>query len=104
MIAGRFPRRASFRRTAQAIFLLSALSLTAPLAALANGGKGAPKGGERPVARLIGTVYSYAPARVTVRKVARASVSAASVAYSSSPSAASSTDERRVFAFVLVAH
>ena len=100
MIAGRFPRRASFRRTAQAIFLLSALSLTAPLAALANGGKSAPKGGERPVARLIGTVYSEAPARVRERQVARASVPAAAPSYASAPSASASSDERRAFDLV----
>ena len=102
MVSGRFPRRASFRRAAHGLILLSALSLTAPAAALANGGKGAPKGGEqpRPVARLIGTVYTEPPARVRERQVARVSVPAAAPSYASAPSVGASGEERRAFELI----
>ena len=67
MISGRFPRNA--------FILLFSLSLTAPAALARNGGNGAPKEtgrtGERPVARLVGTVYTEGPSRVRERQVAR---------------------------------
>jgi uncharacterized protein YkwD len=74
-------------------------------AAFANGGNGAPKSserttGERPVARLVGTVYTEAPGRVRERQVARvATPAAATPSYASaSASAASATgEERRAF-------
>jgi uncharacterized protein YkwD len=81
------------------------LSLTAAPALARNGGKGVPKSGarttgERPVARLIGTVYTGGPERVVrERQVARASSPAAPAAPSyAAPAAAPATgDERRAF-------
>ena len=102
MVAGRFPRSAPFKRASQALIILASLSLTAA-PALANGGKGTPKGGERsperPVARLIGTVYTEAPARVRERQVARVSAPAASASssYASAPAASATGEERRAF-------
>ena len=99
MFAGRFPRRTSLRRALQAIILLSALNLTASVAS-ANG-NGTPKNSERPVARLIGTVYSEAPARVRERQVARVPASApapAARSYAPAPAALAGTgEERRAF-------
>src|SRR5215208_8308989 len=67
MFSGRFPRNA--------FILLFSLSLTAPSAFGRNGGKGTPKDsgrtGERPVARLVGTVYSGTPVPERPRQVAR---------------------------------
>ncbi|HEX8723076.1 MAG TPA: CAP domain-containing protein [Pyrinomonadaceae bacterium] len=68
-------------------------------AAFANGGKGTPKGGgeqQRPVARLIGTVYTEIPERPRERQVARASVPAAPASYTAAAAAATG-DERRAF-------
>ena len=100
MVAGRFPRSAPFKRASQALIILASLSLTAA-PTLANGGKGTPKGGERsgerPVARLIGTVYTEAPARVRERQVARVSVPAAAPSYAPAPAASATGDERRAF-------
>ena len=102
MVAGRFPRSAHLKRASQAFILLCSLSLTSATA-FANGGKGVPKGvertGERPVARLIGTVYTEAPARIRERQVARvAPTAAASPSYAAAPAAAPATgDERRAF-------
>ena len=100
MVAGRFPRSAPFKRASQALIILASLSLTAA-PTLANGGKGVPKGGERsgerPVARLIGTVYAEAPARIRERQVARASVPVAAPSYASAPAASATGDERRAF-------
>jgi uncharacterized protein YkwD len=104
MVAGRFPRCAPFRKALQAAILLVSLSLTAPVAS-ANGGNGTPKGGERPVARLIGTVYEVPEraevnARVRERQVARvpAPTPAASRSYApASVALAASGDERRAF-------
>lgn len=95
MVAGRFPRSAS-----QALFLLFSITLTAATA-LANGGNGVPKGGERsggrPVARLIGTVYSGAPVPARERQVTRATTPAAAAATSYAPAPAASGEERRAF-------
>jgi uncharacterized protein YkwD len=105
MVAGRFPRGARFKRASQAFILLSLLSLAA-VSALANGGKGTPKGGERtgerPVARLIGTTYTEVPVRVRERQVARVSAPAATTAtsYASAPAASSTGEERRAFDLV----
>ena len=106
MAARRFPRNASPKRVSQALILLSTLSLTAS-PALANGGKGTPRGaergGERPVARLIGTTYSEAPARVRERQIARAYAPAAAPTSSYAPAAAAASasgDERRAFDLV----
>ena len=100
MVARRFPRNASFRKTAQAFVLLCTLSLTAT-AAFANGGNGTPKSGERsgerPVARLIGTIYTGAPARVRERQVARVSSPAAAASYASAPALSATGEERRAF-------
>jgi uncharacterized protein YkwD len=75
--------------------------LTASVAS-ANGGNGTPKGGEqRPVARLIGTVYTEVPARVPERRVTRVPASASTTASRSyataSVAVAASGDERRAF-------
>ena len=97
MFAGRFPRIAL-----KAILLFSALSLTTT-AALANGGNGTPKSGERPVARLIGTVYTEVPARVRERQIARvnAPTPAATRSYApASVAAAASGEERRAFELI----
>ncbi|HEX8355749.1 MAG TPA: CAP domain-containing protein [Pyrinomonadaceae bacterium] len=77
------------------------MNLTAT-AAFANGGKGTPKGGERPVARLIGTTYSEVPVRVRERQVARVSVPAAAAvtSYVSAPAASTTGEERRAFDLV----
>lgn len=99
MFAGRFPR--------SAFILLFSLSLTAPSAFARNGGNGAPKEpgrtGERPVARLVGTVYTEAPGRVRERQVARVATPtpAATRSYAPAPISAAavgaSGDERRAF-------
>ena len=103
MVAGRFPRSAPFKRASQALIILASLSLKAA-PTLANGGKGAPKGGERsgerPVARLIGTVYTEAPSRVRERQVARVSVPATAPSYASAPAASVTGEERRAFDLV----
>lgn len=105
MVAGRFLRSAPFKKAAQTLILLSLLNLTA-VAAFANGGKGAPKGGERtgerPVARLIGTTYSEVPVRMRERQVARVSVPAAApvASYASAPAASATGEERRAFDLV----
>ena len=104
MFAGRFPRRATFKKASQAIFLLASLSLTT--SAVSANGNGSPKSGDRPVARLIGTVYEVparteAPARVRERQVARIPAptpAAASRSYSTtSVAVAASGEERRAF-------
>lgn len=104
MVARRFPRTVPLRRASQALILLSLFSLTAAPALARNGGKGTPKSGERttgerPVARLIGTVYTGGSERVRERQVARVSSPAASAAPSyAAPAAAPATgDERRAF-------
>lgn len=98
MFEGRFPRRAPVGWASQALILLFSLSLTAPVALARNGGKGTPKeagrSGERPVARLIGTVYTGAPERVRERQIARASAPAPAAA------PAANGDERRAFDLV----
>ena len=103
MVAGRFPRSAPFKRASQALIILASLSLTAA-PTLANGGKGAPKGGERsgerPVARLIGTVYTEAPARIRERQVARVVAAPAAASYASAPAASATGEERRAFDLV----
>lgn len=101
MVARRFPRTVPLGRASQALILLSLLSFTAA-PALANGGKGAPRSvertGERPVARLIGTVYTGGPERVRERQVARASAPAtASPSYASPAASPATGDERRAF-------
>ena len=102
MVAGRFPRSAPLKRASKALTLLFSLSFAAA-PALANGGNGAPKGGERPggrpVARLIGTVYTEVPAPARERQVARVSTPAAATAasYASAPAGSASGDERRAF-------
>ena len=99
MVARRSPRVASFKRASQLLTLSASLSLTAS-PALANGGKGAPKGGEqRPVARLIGTVYTEVPARARERQVARVAAPASASSYASAASAATG-EERRAFELV----
>lgn len=101
MVAGRFPRSASYKRASQALLLLCSLSLTAATA-LANGGNGAPKSGERsggrPVARLIGTVYTEVPTPGRERQVARVTAPAAATSYATAPAA--SGEERRAFDLV----
>src|SRR5215207_11346482 len=99
MISGRFPR--------STFILLFSLSLMASAAFARNGGNGAPKEssrtGERPVARLVGTVYTEVPGRVRERQVARvtAPAPAATRSYAPAPVAASAVwatgDERRAF-------
>jgi len=77
----------------------------APAALARNGGKGAPKEsgrtGERPVARLVGTVYTEAPGRVRERQVTRVAAPAAARSYAPAPVAAAAVgatgDERRAF-------
>jgi len=99
MVASWFPRNASSKMAAQALILFSTLSLTAS-PALANGGKGTPRGGERPVARLIGTTYTEVAARPRERQVVRAYSPApvASRSYATPAAAvAASGDERRAF-------
>src|SRR5215213_9435898 len=100
MFSGRFPRNA--------FILLFSLSLTAPSAFARNGGKGTPKEsgrtGERPVARLVGTVYSGAPAPERPRQVTRVyapAPAAATRSYAPAPvpaaAAGATGDERRAF-------
>jgi uncharacterized protein YkwD len=110
MVEGRFPRSAFNGWAARAFILLFSLSLTVPAVLARNGGKGTPKEsgrtGERPVARLVGTVYSEGPTRVRERQVARVVAPAPAPARSYSPApvsaaAASATgDERRAFDLV----
>lgn len=107
MVAGRFPRRAPHGWAARALIFLFTLSLTAPAVLARNGGNGSPKEsgrrGERPVARLVGTVYTEVPGRVRERQVARVSVPAPAATRSYSPApvsaaaAGASGDERRAF-------
>lgn len=103
MLSGRFPRNA--------FILLFSLSLTAPAAFARNGGNGAPKDsgrtGERPVARLVGTVYSEGPSRVRERQVARVAApvpAAAARSYVPAPVSAAAVgatgDERRAFELI----
>jgi uncharacterized protein YkwD len=100
MISGRFPRKA--------FILLFSLSLTASAAFARNGGNGTPKEtgrtGERPVARLVGTVYSGAPAPERPRQVTRVYSPAPATAtrsYAPAPVSAAAIgatgDERRAF-------
>lgn len=107
MVAGRFPRRAPHGSAARAFILLFSLSLMAPAALARNGGNGSPKEsgrtGERPVARLIGTVYTEVPGRVRERQVSRVASPAPAAARSYAPAPASAAalgatgDERRAF-------
>ena len=98
MFAGRFPRNA--------FILLFSLSLTAQVAFGRNGGNGAPKEtgrtGERPVARLVGTVYTGSPVPERPRQVARVYTPAAATRpYAPAPVSATAAgatgDERRAF-------
>jgi len=111
MVSGRFPRGTSKGWAARAVILLFSLSLTAPVVFGRNGGNGAPKGtgrtGERPVARLVGTVYTGAPVPVRPRQVARVyapAPAAATRSYSPAPVSAAAVgatgDERRAFDLV----
>ena len=106
MFAGRSPRVTPLKAL-KAIVLLSSLSLTNS-AVLANGGNGTPKSGERPVARLIGTVYTEVPARVRERQIARVSAPestprSATRSYAPAPvAAAASGEERRAFDLINV--
>ena len=107
MFAGRFPRRASKVSAARAFILLFSLSLTAPAVLARNGGNGSPKEsgrtGERPVARLVGTVYTEVPGRVSERQVSRVAspAPAAARSYAAAPVSAAAVgatgDERRAF-------
>jgi len=99
MFAGRFPRRATFKRASQALFLLASLSLTTSV--VSANGNGAPKSGERPVARLIGTVYEV-PTRMRERQVARVPAPTPVATRSYAPTSvavavAASGEERRAF-------
>ena len=108
MVAGWFPRRAPHGLAARAFILLFSLSLIAPSAFARNGGKGSPKEsgrtGERPVARLVGTVYTEGPSRVRERQVARVVVPAPTRSYAPAPVSAAAVgatgDERRAFDLV----
>lgn len=110
MVAGRFPRSAPKGWAARAFILLFSLSLMAPAVSARNGGNGAPKEtgrtGERPVARLVGTVYTEVPGRVRERQVARVSAPAPAAARSYAPAPVSAAaagatgDERRAFDLV----
>src|SRR5215212_11400913 len=103
MVAGRFPRRAPHGLAARAFILLFSLSLMAPAAFARNGGNGAPKEsgrtGERPVARLVGTVYTEVPGRVRERQVSPVSAPTAVRSYAPAPVSAAAVgatgDERR---------
>jgi uncharacterized protein YkwD len=107
MVAGRFARRAPHNSAARAFILLFSLSLLAPAALARNGGKSTPKEsgrtGERPTARLIGTVYAGAPAPERPRQVTRVNAPAPSNTRSYAPAPVSATaavatgDERRAF-------
>ncbi|MFL6333342.1 MAG: CAP domain-containing protein [Pyrinomonadaceae bacterium] len=97
MVSGRFPRNT--------FLLLFSLSLMAPAAFARNGGNGAPKEtgrtGERPVARLVGTVYTEAPTPARERQVSRVAAPAAARSYAAAPvsaaAAGATDDERRAF-------
>jgi uncharacterized protein YkwD len=105
MVLGRFPRGAQRACAARAFILLFSLSLMSPSVLARNGGKGTPKEsgrtGERPVARLVGTVYMEGPARE--RQVARVASPAPAPARSYAPAPVSAAavgatgDERRAF-------
>ena len=108
MVSGRFPRRAPKDSAARAFILLFSLSLLAPAALARNGGKGTPKEsgrtGERPVARLIGTIYTGAPVPERPRQVTRVNAPAPAAAprsYAPAPVSAAAVgatgDERRAF-------
>jgi uncharacterized protein YkwD len=107
MVAGRFPRRAPHVLAARAFILLFSLSLIAPSAFARNGGKGSPKEsgrtGARPVARLVGTVYTEGPSRVRERQVAHVAAPAPGSTRSYAPAPVSAAavgatgDERRAF-------
>ncbi|MBV8855749.1 MAG: CAP domain-containing protein [Acidobacteria bacterium] len=84
------------------------MSLTAPAAFARNGGNGTPKEtgrtGERPVARLIGTVYTGEPAPERPRQATRVyapAPAAATRSYAPAPVSAAAVgatgDERRAF-------
>lgn len=103
MVSGRVPRNA--------FILLFSLSLMAPAAFARNGGNGAPKEsgrtGVRPVARLVGTVYTEAPAPERPRQVTRVYAPApvaATRSYAPAPvsaaAAGASGDERRAFELI----
>ena len=97
MVSGQFPRNT--------FILLVSLSFMAPAALARNGGNGAPKETgrtvERPVARLVGTVYTEVPGRVRARQVARVASPAAARSYATAPVASAAVgatgDERRAF-------
>jgi uncharacterized protein YkwD len=107
MFAGRFPRRAPLGWASRAVILLFSLSLTVPSAFARNGGNGSPKEtgrtGERPVARLIGTVYTEVPGRVRERQVARVATPAPAATRAYAPALVSAAavgatgDESRAF-------
>jgi uncharacterized protein YkwD len=108
MFSGRFTRCASKGWAARTVILLFSLSLTAPAVLARNGGKGTPKEtgrtGERPVARLVGTVYSGAPAPARPRQAARVytpAPAASARSYSAAPVSAAAAgatgDESRTF-------
>jgi uncharacterized protein YkwD len=77
----------------------------APAVLARNGGNGAPKEsgrtGERPVARLVGTVYTETPTPLRERQVSRVATPAATRAYAPAPVSAAAAgatgDERRAF-------
>jgi uncharacterized protein YkwD len=107
MFAGQFPRGAFNGWAARTFILLFSLSLMAPAAFARTGGKGTPKesgrAGGRPVARLVGTVYSEGPTRVCERQVTRVASPAPVPARSYAPAPVSAAavsatgDERRAF-------
>src|SRR5215207_2184593 len=107
MVSGRFPRGAKHGSATRAVILLFTLSLMAPAAFARNGGNGAPKEtgrtGGRPVARLVGTVYTEVPGRVRERQVARAAAPATATTRSYGPASVAAAavgatgDERRAF-------
>lgn len=108
MVSGRFPRGSAKGWAARMFILLFSLSLTATAAFARKGGNGTPKEtgrtGERPVARLIGTVYSEVPAPERPRQVARVyapAPTAATRSYAPAPVSAAAAgatgDERRAF-------
>ena len=111
MVSGRFPRCASKGWAARAVILLFSLTLTAPAVFGRNGGNGTPKEsgrtGERPVAQLVGTVYSGQPVPERPRQVTRVYTPAPATAtrsYSPAPVSAAAMgatgDERRAFDLV----
>lgn len=108
MISGRFPRRAPLGWASRAVILLFSFSLTTTAAFARDGGNGTPKEagrpGERPVARLVGTVYTEAPAPERPRQVTHVYAPAPATAtrsYAPAPVAAvaagATGDERRAF-------